>query len=64
MTRESLTIFNSAARMLRAREKDTRDNLHIGQTLRDLYRDGAAGETSTDFSFLLDRLDRAEQGRQ
>ncbi|WP_143523735.1 hypothetical protein [Pararhizobium arenae] len=60
MTVSTSNIWKSASASLRQPARMREKNLHIGNTLRDLYFDDNVPKTEGTFAQLLEELDMAE----
>ena len=60
MTVSTGNLWKSAAAAVRQPGRAREKNLHIGNTLRDLYLDDHAPQTDGTFARLLEELDIAE----
>lgn len=61
MTVSTSNLWKSASAALRQPARIREKNLHIGNTLRDLYHDDLVLKTEGTFAELLDELDSAER---
>lgn len=64
MTVSNAHIWKSVAASARPASRSNEKNLHIGQTLKDLYFNGNMPATDGRFEQLLEQLDSSESSRE